>query len=44
MEVNEVVFAVSVPPKTAVPEIVTVPDNVALSVENVAAELSGDAK
>ena len=38
------VLAVSVSSKMAEPEIVTVPDNAALSVVNVAVGLSGDAE
>ena len=44
IEVNPVVIAVKTSPKTAFPEMVTVPDNSAASVINDAAGLAGDAK
>ena len=44
MEVKEVVFVVSVCPKTALPVMETVPDNAAVLVLNAAIVLAGDAK
>ena len=38
------VLAVNISPKTVDPEIITVPDNVALLVQNVFVELGGEAK